>query len=148
MQVVDATLRGPEQLLLNESLDDNESIVKLAAANLRGSKGLLVATDQRLYFLDGDTGLLELEFLIEGSNAEVVQGVLTAEDWEGSARFTSIEPNRFQVDPRNAGASVDRFTSSDRGPVRVCDDCGATYTHVVSTYACPGCGGILYPIDS
>ena len=65
----------------------------------------------------------------------------------GSAEFTSIDPNHFQVDPESGAATVGRFPASDHGSVRICDGCGATFTHVLSSYACPGCGGILYPIE-
>jgi transposase len=59
-------LRVPVKIL-ESTIEDGELIERVAFSVLRGMPGMFVVTDERLLFLDGETGLLELEFDLDRS---------------------------------------------------------------------------------
>jgi hypothetical protein len=129
---------------LKETLSSDETVERLMSSILRGAPGLLVVTDERLFFLDGDTGLMELEYYLDESTGILSEGVLTVEDHEGMAEFTDFEPTRLPPGPTR---SVDQPSARDEpvgADVRICDGCSAQFTAALASYTCPGCGGILY----
>jgi len=121
-----------------------ETIRRLMLAHLKDASGLLVVTDERIFFLDGVSGLLELEFFLDESNATLGDdGVLTVEDHEGIAEFSDFEPSTL---PPRPPRTVPRASAAPMRPaVRICDGCGAEFTPILASYTCPDCGGILYP---
>lgn len=132
---------------LGSAVADGELIERVAFSVLRGVPGLLVMTDERILFLDGQSGLLELEFELDESTGELSEGVLTVKDGEGMAEFTGFEPNSLPMGPTRAVSHYSEDIASTRADARICDGCGAEYSASVASYTCPGCGGILYGVQ-